>query len=53
MTMDDIINDKRICPVCKKETDWLKTMEKPAEGSIYYCDGPFKFEEYGFEEEDY
>lgn len=19
MTMDDIINDKRICPVCKKE----------------------------------
>lgn len=36
------------------DPDWLKTMEKPAEGSIYHCDGPFKFEEYGFdEEEDY
>ena len=35
------------------DPDWLKTMEKPAEGSIYNCDGPFKFEEYGFEEEDY
>lgn len=35
------------------DPDWLKTMEKPAEGSIYACDGPFKFEEYGFDEEDY
>lgn len=35
------------------DPDWLKTMEKPAEGSIYNCDGPFKFEEYGFDEEDY
>lgn len=34
------------------DPDWLKTMEKPAEGSIYDCDGPFKFEEYGFDEED-
>ena len=34
------------------DPDWLKTMEKPAEGSIYNCDGPFKFEEYGFDEED-
>lgn len=34
------------------DPDWLKTMEKPAEGSIYHCDGPFKFEEYGFDEED-
>lgn len=34
------------------DSEWLKTMEKPAEGSIYHCDGPFKFEEYGFDEED-
>lgn len=22
MTMDDILNDKCICPVCRQETDW-------------------------------
>lgn len=34
------------------DPDWLKTMEKSAEGSIYHCDGPFKFEEYGFDDEE-
>lgn len=23
MMMDDIINDKRICPMCRKETDFM------------------------------
>ena len=36
------------------DESWLSTQERPKEGSIYACNGHFKFVEYGFdEEEDY
>lgn len=36
------------------DESWLSTQERPKEGSIYACNGRFKFVEYGFdEEEDY
>lgn len=37
MTMDDIINDKRICPVCKKETDWLSMIWLNGECTCQAC----------------
>lgn len=34
------------------DESWLSTQNKPKEGSIYQCNGRFKFEEYGFDEEE-
>lgn len=35
--MDDIINEKRICPVCKKETDWLSMIWLSGECTCQAC----------------
>lgn len=35
------------------DSNYLITMEEPAQGSIYDCQGPYEFEEYSEEDEDY
>lgn len=34
------------------DESWLSTQNKPKEGSIYQCNGKFKFVEYGFDDEE-
>jgi uncharacterized UBP type Zn finger protein len=34
------------------DESWLSTQNKPKEGSIYKCNGKFKFVEYGFDDEE-
>lgn len=34
------------------DEEWLSTQNKPKEGSIYQCNGKFKFVEYGYDEEE-
>ena len=34
------------------DESWLSTQNKPKEGSIYQCNGKFKFVEYGFDEDE-
>lgn len=34
------------------DESWLSTQNKPKEGSIYQCNGKFKFVEYGYDDEE-